>query len=615
MKSPTVFLQCVLEDLGTRCGISTTQDLKTVLRRVEHEGLSFLTITLSDFGKELEKALDQGQVAPNAFSSFARSKKSAGLPSFLRGFLELVFDPTSGALLEAPSIVAIQALRQFTLMWGKIELPCTDDRTRKAMLKFLECEQDVRLFDSSILSEANAFEDFRRIGRLLWADFFASIDARIYNDSVLPKHGPGATADKLRGNAKYDQTVWTRRMEEIFPHWEHLIPSESLIEWTDGVTILEPGMEIPVKVIPVPKTLKTPRIIAVEPTAMQYMQQGILAVMVEEMARFDNTRNFISTEFQQPNQWLAREGSISGTLATLDLSEASDRVSNQHVRTLLENHRWLRQAVDSTRSRKADVIGYGVNEQIRLAKFASMGSALCFPFEALVFTTVIFMGIEKGQGRQLTRNDVKSYVGRVRVYGDDIIVPVDMVQHVLGSLESFGFKVNRHKSFWSGKFRESCGKEYYDGQDVSIVRVRAPFPESRLHALELASTVSLRNHMYHSGFYRAVDWLDSLIEGIIPFPVVEFGFDDDGNVVQSSPLLGKHSYLPCQAEAMHPDTQTPLVKGAVLETRLPTSRLDGPGALMKWFLKRSEEPFPDRNHLERAGRPVSARIKTRKLPL
>lgn len=362
MKSPTVFLQCVLEDLGTRCGISTTQDLKTVLRRVEHEGLSFLTITLSDFGKELEKALDQGQVAPNAFSSFARSKKSAGLPSFLRGFLELVFDPTSGALLEAPSIVAIQALRQFTLMWGKIELPCTDDRTRNAMLKFLECEQDVRLFDSSILSEANAFEDFRRIGRLLWADFFASIDARIYNDSVLPKHGPGATADKLRGNAKYDQTVWTRRMEEIFPHWEHLIPSESLIEWTDGVTILEPGMEIPVKVIPVPKTLKTPRIIAVEPTAMQYMQQGILAVMVEEMARFDNTRNFISTEFQQPNQWLAREGSISGTLATLDLSEASDRVSNQHVRTLLENHRWLRQAVDSTRSRKADVIGYGVNE-------------------------------------------------------------------------------------------------------------------------------------------------------------------------------------------------------------------------------------------------------------
>jgi len=126
---------------------------------------------------------------------------------------------------------------------------------------------------------------------------------------------------------------------------------------------------------------------------------------------------------------------MNGNLATLDLSEASDRVSNQHVRLLVKNHRALREAVDATRSRKADVLG----KTIRLAKFASMGSALCFPFEALVFATIVFVGIERELNRQLTQKDIESFYGRVRVYGDDIIVPVEYVESVVRELEALGF--------------------------------------------------------------------------------------------------------------------------------------------------------------------------------
>jgi hypothetical protein len=614
LKSLIALMQVVLAEAGTRCGTSTTQDLKTILRRVEHEGISFLTISLPAFCSDFEKSLAEGRVTHDRFTGFSRT---GGLPRFLKGFLESVFDSNSGRLLNDPSIQAIQAVRQITLMFGKIALQCSPEREDNAIRKFIECEQDVRRYDRKLSSEPERLEEFVRVGRLLWADFFSEVDNRIYAEGVIPRHGPGATADKLRGNAKYDQLMWTFRMESVFPHWENLIPSESFLSRTDRVTILEPGDEIPVKVILVPKTLKTPRIIAVEPTCMQYMQQGVLATIMEEMPRFDNTRHFVMFESQEPNQRLAREGSVSGALATLDLSEASDRVSNQHVRLLLASHRELRQAVDVTRSRKADVtLPGGIKKIIRLAKFASMGSALCFPMEAMVFATIIFVGIQRELKRPLTKKDIQSFFGLVRVYGDDIIVPVEYVQSVIQELEAFGLRVNPNKSFWTGRFRESCGKEFYDGRNVCVARVRNLLPSDRLDVDRLQSTISFRNQMFHLGYHETADYLDGLISDIITFPFVEWTIGQDGNPVQSSSLLGRHAYdIPCQEYRHDSDLQIPLVRGSIAVSESPASLLDDYGALMKWFLKRGVTPFVDRRHLQRAGRPRSARIKTGWYPI
>jgi len=497
-----------------------------------------------------------------------------------------VFNRDSGCLLNDPSLEAIFAVRQITLMFGKIALDCTPSRVNAAIEKYVECEQDVLHESSLFISELDRFDRFRAMGVKLWAELFARVDSRVYNDSVIPRHGPGATADQLRGNAKYNNLTWTVRLEEVFPHWEHLIPSESFLQRTDRVNILEPGDEIPVRVITVPKTLKTPRIIAVEPCHMQYMQQGVLAVMMEEIPRSDHARNFVMFESQEPNQRLAREGSTTGALATLDLSEASDRVSNEHVRLLVRNHRMLRRAVDATRSRKAHVPGHGT---ISLAKFASMGSALCFPFEAIVFTTVIFVGIEKALGRPLTQKDLRSFYGRVRVYGDDIVIPVDFVPAVVAELEAFGFKVNTRKSFWTGKFRESCGAEFYDGCDVSISRVRELLPTNRTQAERLVSTVALRNRFFHKSLFRTVDFLDRLIGKIIPFPIVEWR-SIDGNIVQNSAVLGRHTFGSFEPDGWDEGLQLPLVKGAVVLPKPRVSQLDDYGALLKCLLQ-----------LERAG--------------
>lgn len=599
-KSPIALLKCVLDDLGTRCGTSTIRDLKTVTERFEHEGWSFLTITLPSFGEALQRALDQGFVGHDQFAGFRRT---GGLPRFMGGFLDHVFDRKSGVLLDFPLPEAIHALRQFTLMFAKIERPCTAKRTRAAFGKFVQTEQDVRQFDGEL--PPRVMGEFIKMGSFLWADMLSRVDSRLYEEVPRPKHGPGATADGLRGNAKWNQTEWTERLEIVFPSWEAIIPSPAYLHRLDSVTILSPGTERPVKVTAVPKTLKTPRLIAIEPTCMQYVQQAVNDVIVEEIARApfntrgnDFPRGFVSAESQEPNQLLACEGSITQELATLDLSEASDRVSNQHVRGLLGPYRELRSLVEACRSRKADVPGFG---EIRLAKFASMGSALCFPIESLVFATVVMLGIQRAHGSPLSKRDVRSLLGRVRVYGDDIIVPVDYVQPVMEELRAFGFVVNTAKSFWAGKFRESCGADFYDGYDVSVVRMRSELPSRRRHVRELVSTVSMRNQLAGSSLEMAstVRYLDELIAKIIPFPVVE----------PTSTLLGRHDKVGQQPTRYDYDLQLPLVKGARSSSQMPVSTLAGAGALMKWFLKRGDNPFENKDHLERAGRPKSARIK------
>jgi len=587
--------QQILSEMGEWCHTSTQRDFKTVSLRVEGEGLSFLTITLSNFGKDFEKSLDQGFVAHDQFKGFAFT---GGLPRLFGGFLELVFDRNSGVLREDASVDAIQCVRQLTLMFAKMAIECSPARREAAIDKYLSCELEVKKAD---LAFESLHEEFDAMVSLLWSDMFANIDREIYEGNVIPKHGPGATADRLKGNQKFNQSSWTSRLEEVFPAGENLFASyHQYIDDYDRLVFHEPGAEVPVRVITVPKTLKTPRIIAIEPTAMQYMQQGVLEIFEKAMRGHDIPRNLIDYSSQVPNQDMARRGSLDGSLATLDLSEASDRVSNQHVRRMLRNFPSFAAAVDATRSRKADVDGRRI---IRLSKFASMGSALCFPMEAVVFATVVFIGIQKGLGRRITKKDVKSLMGSVRVYGDDIVVPVEFVGSVVGSLEAFGFKVNSNKSFWTGKFRESCGKEYWSGDDVSIVKLRTMLPTQRKQASEIISTVAFANLLYKHGLWKTAAYVFDLVERIIPLP----------RVAETSSALGRRSFIGYDTDGWDSNLQRPFVKGMAVKVKLPESNLDGYGALMKAFLKRSDLPFADRNHLLLAGRPVSVDIKYRRI--
>jgi hypothetical protein len=509
-----------------------------------------------------------------------------------------VFDSGTGVLVDNPSIDAIFSIRQLTLLFGKMLLPCSIERDEAAMDAFIDCEQEVKNRDSLMFD--SDYSEFKRMSNLLFRKLFLSIEREIYDEKIVPKHGPGATADQLMGNQKYLQNTWTDRLEEVFHVGDFLFPNaKHFAEHYDGLSFLEPGSEMPVKVITVPKTQKTPRIIAIEPTAMQYVQQGVLE-SVNKNIRNCYLSDMIGSDSQEPNQLMAQLGSSDGSLATLDLSEASDRVSNQLIRTMLDDFSYLQRAVDACRSRKANVPGHGI---IRLAKFASMGSALCFPFEAMVFLTLTFLGIEESIGHRFTNeHQIHEFVGRVRIYGDDIIVPVDYVHTVVDSLEYFGTRVGTDKSFWNGSFRESCGKEFYAGEDVSIVKARRMFPTRQQDAPEVISLVSLRNQFYMIGCWDVARWLDGQIGKVLKhFP----------NVLPTSQGLGRITSLGYSIDRVDESLQAPMVKAYVPTAVLPRNPLDGHGALLKFFLKRGSLPAADGRHLERSGRPRAVHIKPR----
>jgi len=592
MKSLIVLWKRVAEDSATWCRTSAHRDCKTVEDRSKTEGLSFLTITLPTFAKDFEFCLERGYVDNTVFLSF---KKNGCLPAFLSGFTCLIFDRRTGVLLDMPDVHAIRAVRQLTLMFGKLLHDCSPARESKAFAEYVQCEQEVKENEGR-----QNFDSFDRLSTLLFGTAFAAIDKHVYDGNLVPKHGPGATADSKYGNQKFHQTTWPMRLEPYFPYGEMVLPNWSFWEQLEQVDFLEPGRELPVKVISVPKTMKTPRIIAVEPTAMMYSQQAILRLFQEAIEESSTLRSFIGLDDQTPNQRLARQGSSKGDLATLDLSEASDRVSCESVSHLLRRHRHLHDAVMACRSTHARLPDGSV---IELSKFASMGSALCFPMEAAMFLVAIFLGIEQDLGHELSKDDVKSYLGRVRVFGDDIIVPKEHVHSVILSLESFGLKVNSRKSFWNGSFRESCGKEYFDGTDVSLVRVRRFIPSSRRNVQEVVSTVSLRNQLFQAGYERAVDFLDNRMHRVLGrYPIVG----------ESSPVLGRHTFASNSPDAkvIH---SISMVKGWMIRPVIPKNEIADWPALRKCLTlmesRKSDVVATSSDHLRRSGRPRVVDIK------
>jgi hypothetical protein len=606
MKSLVTLFEDVLADASMSCSTNTTLDIVTVQSRFENEGFEFFTRILPKMGAGLERALDLSKASPDLFPGF-RCRQNT--PVFLGGFFDLIFDRTSGFLLDDPNVEAIRSVRQLTLMFKKIELDCGKARTQLAYDAFVQSNLDVKVWEDGVSYEL--VSEFQRVANMVFSDALSKVNTKVRDFDLAPAHGPGATAEKLMANAKYTFPSWTDRLETVAPYWRYASFRGYSSEVYGGLDMRTPERELPVRVVHVPKTAETPRIIAVEPSCMQFMQQGV-ARAIRDVVDHSFLVNLIGQESQESNQLLALAGSRDGNLATLDLSEASDRVSNLLVLALFDAYPDLNDLVQASRSTRADVLGHGV---LPVFRFASMGSALCFPVETMVFLIVVLLGIQDAWNVRFTRPEqVEALVGWVRLYGDDIIVPVDVVPSVIKYLELFGLKVNNHKSFWSGKFRESCGKEYFDGEDVTICRVRRVLPNCRKDVDELVSAVEFRNHLYKRGWWKAARRMDSLLEGIIPFPAV----------AETSSALGRYSFLGFDQGRMCSKLHRPQVRAAVVKyLRTRSFQIDGDAALMKCLGYRREIswegfspltydlPFLEADHLRFAGRPDASSVYIR----
>lgn len=139
---------------------------------------------------------------------------------------------------------------------------------------------------------------------------------------------------------------------------------------------------------------------------------------------------------------------------------------------------------------------------IKTNKFAPMGSSVCFPVECILFILIA----EVARRRTLRATASKCFVATPRVFGDDIVCDSTTVPLVLEGLSLLGFLPNLDKSYWDGFYRESCGKEYWYGQDVSPLFFRAKVftLDSQASSYdELSSISQLYNSLHLRGFDTA----------------------------------------------------------------------------------------------------------------
>jgi len=202
---------------------------------------------------------------------------------------------------------------------------------------------------------------------------------------------------------------------------------------------------VPGKLMFVPKNAKTHRSIMVEPSLNSLLQKGYGTWMKRRLLKAG-----INLYDQSLNKRRAREGSMYGRLATVDLSSASDTISYELVADLLP-FEWF-SALDSARTSNVTYRGEALPP---LKKFSSMGNAFTFELESLIFYALTWSVCR-----------LEGIPPDISVYGDDIICPVECIEMLEKTFSMCGFTVNRDKSYSEGVFRESCGADYWKGINV-----------------------------------------------------------------------------------------------------------------------------------------------------
>lgn len=501
-------LTCIYVDYAGLCGVKPdNRDLTKISRRCHHEGSFFAEVVLPSVGRGLERALERGYVDSTDFSYVL--KNSAKCPVFLWVFFSLVFDDKGQLRLDAAPL-AVAAIRQISNTFKKIKEVCDAKKVDEAFQTFRAIEQELSC-NSDIPERWRSQFDFA--SRMLWGGLRS-----INTLETIPRHGPGAVAERVRGYDKYTliQQQWHSRLQGHFPFDAFAISSISDIDILDECKFIEEEEEQPVRVIAVPKTATKPRIIAIEPTCMQYTQQAVAKWIIHHLEEVnDLTKGHLNFTDQSINSELALESSRTRKNATLDMSDASDRVPLIHVKRMLQSCPEFFEVIDACRSRRADVGGV----IIPLSKFASMGSALCFPIEAMYFYTICVCGLIGD--REPTYELVKRACKSIYVYGDDIVVPTDDAPSVMSVLTAFGNRVNTDKSFWKGFFRESCGTDAYMGSDVTPVYIRKHYPSSHTSP-DWQSLVETSNQFYKIGLWLTADCIAKAVQKVIgSIPVAE----------------------------------------------------------------------------------------------
>lgn len=196
----------------------------------------------------------------------------------------------------------------------------------------------------------------------------------------------------------------------------------------------------------VPKNFETHRTIACEAEGNSCLQLAFDAFAKRRLRRIG-----VNLSNQVLNQEEARLASMDGRKATVDMKTASDTEAYNCVAWLFPKP-WF----DFLRAVRAPFGKFDDGTVVRYAKFSSMGNGTTFTTETLIFACACRAVGSKGYS----------------VYGDDIIIEVNLLPALEKLLRFLGFRINVAKSFSQGPFRESCGTNWFSGVDITPIYIR-----------------------------------------------------------------------------------------------------------------------------------------------
>lgn len=407
------------------------------------------------------------------------------VPSFKRsavdckgfwGFISPIY-PELQDFLAQPTYPNVRLIIQWVNFLRRINLRGLDltEEMEQEYIAF-EDEMSTWQYDPELMDELNC----------IIREWFPS--TRDFSD-FRPKHGPGSVS----GRKGRPSVVRKHTMVEIDRRLMYLSkyigPLSQYLPCVPDVS-LERISEI----VCVPKSMITNRTISKEPVALQYFQQGIMKCIMDDVHKHPILSRHISFTDQSLSAEMARQGSIWGDYATIDLSSASDSVTLDIVKSLFRGT-WILPMVLTTRS---DMTELPSGRILKLRKFAPMGSAVCFPIETIVFAACCERAVRHTGGR-----------ARYRVFGDDIVISEGAVDCLIETLTACHFKVNDTKSFRGTEllnFREACGGEYFNGHEVTPLRISRKFSApprfTTSDADQISSYISFANQAYDAGYLQ-----------------------------------------------------------------------------------------------------------------
>lgn len=467
-------------DVSRVTSLSCSLDESYLLSRLEKEGVRFLTTTLPLLGKAVDKSLileEPLKVPPN-FSLYGKTR----LPTFLHHLFIQVFEENGKPRINGNSM-CLTFIRQVTYLFSKMKGSRVGEDQKVS--DFFE-----RISRIPTIKTSWELHEARRILHQL-LDATAPRCAALVGFIKNPwgRHGPGAVADRSTPFRKWNFFRYRGVQEELF----HLNPTLSL-NFKDNC-----GERIPARVTCVPKDFRGPRIICIEPKEMQFAQQGLMHTLYEFIRATYETRKNISFDDTHESQDLC----YSRKIATIDLKDSSDCISLQLARIIFP--KWFFRLVTRYRS-------YNLSWKGRIVRshcLATMGNALCFPLQ-----TLIFWAFAQATMRRY-RIDTMDRQHELRVYGDDIIVPRLISHRLCEVLGDVGLVVNVDKTCHHTLVKESCGEWVHNGNKVQLLYLREPYVEN--HRVWTAYVAYYREAR-RLGLIALASSILTLCERIVPSP-------------------------------------------------------------------------------------------------